>query len=200
MPERAFRDFSKLLREGNAQQKRSALVPLSGVGSEAAIALCVAALESDELAETAHGCLNRMWSSYGSSDRECARREAFAKPLLVKAMESPMVGERVKAELRNRLPHLFREPRELDLAGAERLLLNPADQCYHGMGEGEAHKLLEAMADRPDPRFAPLLARILREVPPAREHQGYSYHRAFTTHARLFPGAMRKELEPRPCR
>ena len=194
-PERAFRDFSKLLREGNAQQRRSALVPLSGVGSEAAIALCVAALESEELAETAHGCLDRMWSSYGSSDRECARREAFAIPLLVKAIASPKVATRIRAELRNLLSHLHREPRELDLARAEGLLLNPADQCYHGMAEGEAHKLLEAMADRPDPRFAPLLARVLREVPPAREHQGYSYHRAFTTHAKLFPNVMRKELE-----
>ncbi len=195
-PGRAFDDFSKMIKEGDAGHKKIATISLAYVYSEKAVGLCINLLEDKNLATDAIWALSQGLSS--SQHRSLLptvwRLRALTRPRLLKALKSAKIADHHKQQIRNSFRRLLAEPPNINLAKAEKILLAPKAKVYQGWGEGKAHELLDDVRRAADPKFIPLLVRILREVPNARKENSNTYWWTLRTYAALFPNAMRKEL------
>ncbi len=179
---RAFADFSKMIKEGDAGHKKIATISLAYVQSEKAVDLCINLLENENLATDAIWALSQ------------GLLLPQHRPRLLKAFKSAKITDHNKQQLRNSFRHLLAQPPNIDLTKAEKILLDPKAKVYHGWAEGKAYELFRDIRRAADPKFVPLLVRILREVPNAIKQNFYTYRETFSTYASLFPNAMRKEL------
>ena len=136
-----------------------------------------------------------------SSSRSAAEQlevfRAWAKPHLLAALSQAGLLSEVRSHLENGAqsiwPSLAPLP-QVDMARAEKILLDPTQKIYgHYMG-GEAYELLGQIKRLNDPKFIPLLVKVLREVPAARSALTYSVGETMLPYARNFPEAMRSEF------
>jgi hypothetical protein len=218
-PERALGDFSEILAKGPRSLKEHALHGIGYTGNEKAIDLLIDLLKDPDLSDAAFASLGML---LGTDIRQITlytgpnvvfqedvvtytrpvwisaahqgRLIEVAIPKLRAALASSVIPVSCKEELRRRFGHVFSERPVIDFAHAEKVLLNPDEWVRGKNASKEWNNLLMEIKRSSDPKFIPLLVRILRTVPEAQESYRQSFNDALLHFAAICPNAVRKEI------
>ena len=196
-PERAFREFSALLRTGERWQREIAVRALPHVRTEAAVDECIAALRDPALAAAALAALDESCQCHADDRGVGWRLRGHVRERLLAALSSRHIRGEYKERARRAFAELLRQRPAIDPAKAEKKLLDPQTWKPPGQLMSDAHRILEAIKEDADPRFVPLLVRLLREPPVAVERWPQPGGDPFGVYAALYPNAMRAEMARR---
>src|SRR5262249_21728530 len=75
------------------------------------------------------------------------------------------------------------------------VLLDPDEPTWKGQRGGEGDKLFADVRAASDANLAPLLVKVVCDVPAASTSQAYAFRETFAHYAAVCPNRMRKELE-----
>lgn len=197
--ERAMGDFTKVILAQDPRLATPAMSAMQYVRTARAVAwLCDTAFDqaNPELASQALEQLRSELSTEISPNDGVseAQLQGWARPRLEQALTSPTVPEATKDQIRKKFAFLLQGPPAVDLEQATKVLLNPENKS---LSDGQAAALLKDIQAAADPKFIPLLVRIMVEVPAARGGHAYGYESTLSTYALLFPNALGRELEAR---
>ena len=198
-PERAFRELSALIRTAEPWQREVAVRALPHVRTEAAVALCITLLEDPALAPIAIAALDESFRYHRhESDRGVGcRLRGLVRARLLVALGSPRIRDEHKEKARGTFAELLRQRPGLDPTETGKKLLDPQTWKQPGRFMPEADRILEAIKEDADPRFVPLLVRLLREPPIAIVRWYHIVDDPFGVYASLYPNAMRAEMARR---
>jgi len=206
---RALKEFSEILDIPSLPVRPPSRVQqcvasaLGEIGNEAALVRSVALLHNPELAQYAVSSLRTLLGSSVNSqgidlpEAQAAKLRELAMPQLQTALQSVTIGDEVKNDLRHGLAHMLKSLEvvpPVDFAKAQEVLLRRGELNYPGKGDGEGSLLLKEIGRSKDPKFIPLLVKILRDVPGARGNEVYLYQETLVSYAKQWPDLMRREL------
>ncbi|MCX5684000.1 MAG: hypothetical protein NT049_09980, partial [Planctomycetota bacterium] len=205
-PDRALRDFSRVVSEGNREEKSAAVRWIAEIKTEASANYLVDLLKQPDLeAQAAKAILLTVkpevgahwlfgWEHSHNEEARINRIRLLVQTRVAALANSPDLAELACARLRDLLASLG-EPKAPDnMARDEELLRRPETYSSETAASSKGGKLLQAITRRPEPRWVPLLLKMWKEIPAAREYDSSIFRDALLAHASLFPNATRRQL------
>jgi hypothetical protein len=195
--DRAADDFARFVASKSPELRRVAADCVGVLYSQKGLDLACKMLRNPALADAGIATLRIYeYGSYGIKGRtaEVARLRESTRARVRAAVKSADLSEPIKRRLREGFRDLFAERPKLDLARAEKILLDPNEKVYAGRSEGEAYQIYDSAIRYFDPKFVPLLVRVLREMPTVKLQKAYRVRDAHQHYANICPEAMRREL------
>lgn len=190
--EKALRDLSQMTQNGSSSLKEIAGWSLGYIGDEKALNLAFDLLTDPHWASPAVSVVRTLFGNtlFNLSPHKLGHLREIAKPKLMAVLTSPHLAESYKKELQKCFHDILGELPSIDLVQAEKILLD--SKTHQGEVVWEGHQLLGAITRVSDPKFIPLLVKILRDIPEAR---GYSsFRNALCHYATICPNTMKQEL------
>ncbi len=196
--DRALRDFKEWSAGDDLELRRVAAGCVGFIANDQALYLTFSLLHNAQIAQQAVWSVRSLPSAHqGRAVKQSLAEQARLRERWLQAVKKALtdkeIADEIKQELHSSFFHLVDEPIEIDPASAERVFLRLRGRAFTNMADSEGHKLIDGIKRAPDPKFAPLLVRILKEIPES--NHDWSLGETLVQHATLFPHAMRRELE-----